>query len=147
MLRLPWGWNHLQMVWVNNWDMTQNSRTTISLELRTYREACCDGMCGCMCKAKVTRRARHCSLLKKCKAPCAVWYQIWSKNAYATSVRYISMWEVQYGSILDAVLQSSEEFFWLRVRRDEQGRTGGNRGEGYWSPAPVVYGKVNRKLS
>lgn len=24
---------------------------------------------------------------------------------------------------------------------------GGNQGEGYWSPAPVVYGKVNRKLS
>lgn len=24
---------------------------------------------------------------------------------------------------------------------------GVNQGKGYWSPAPVVYGKVNRKLS
>lgn len=47
----------------------------------------------------------------------------------------------------DAVLQSGEEVLDKRAKRDEQGSTEGERKKGGWSPAPVVYGKVNRKLS
>lgn len=37
--------------------------------------------------------------------------------------------------------------FDLRAGRDERGSTEGKTRMGNWSPAPVVYGKVNRKLS
>lgn len=51
---------------------------------------------------------------------------------------------VDDGSTLVGVLQSCKE---LKVGRDEQGGTVGVHWGVYWSPAPVVYGKVNRKLS